>query len=81
MTKSTRQLHPTEIALPTSLLLNSPGQAVVWVAGFALLILQMNAFQAKKKDQVGFFSYCNICSLNTNSGTRKPRKIKFKQRA
>lgn len=60
MAKSAQQLHPVEaVALPTSLLSNSWGHALVWVAGFVLLILQLNSFQANKKDQMGIFSYCN----------------------
>lgn len=82
MTESSQQLHPMEVGSSSYfLLLNSQGQAVVWVAGFAVLIPQMNSFQDKKKDQMGFYSYCNACSLNTNSGTWEPRQIKLKHRA
>ncbi|CAK6449507.1 unnamed protein product [Pipistrellus nathusii] len=58
--KSAQQLHPAEaVALPTSLLSNFWGHALVGFAGFVLLILQLNSFQANKKGQMGIFRYCN----------------------
>lgn len=50
------------------------------VVGWALLILQINSFQAKERDQVGFFQLYNTCSFEYNMMIQEPEKIKVKSK-
>lgn len=73
-----QHLHPVEVAIPTWLLVSAGGHTVVRVAGWALLILQINSFQAKERDQVGFFQLYNTCSLNTIWWSRSLKRLRWK---
>lgn len=73
-----QHLHPVEVAIPTWLLVSAWGHTVARVAGWALLILQINSFQAKERDQVGFFQLYNTCSLNTIWWSRSLKRLRWK---
>ncbi|KAF6104420.1 hypothetical protein HJG60_011351 [Phyllostomus discolor] len=68
ITESAQQLHPVgQLCHVTAVRLVGP--SLVWVAAFALLVLQMTSSQEETKDHMEIFSYCNTCSLNKGSRT------------